>query len=327
MLTAVLLIVTILASNLVVSADVIDGNIYMPGTNIEVSSDTDSDTEAETVKVANTANVDKAPNAIKGSSSSASSSSKGTTFTSKRVPYAKIKEILKPYQAKKSTVKGWLHLTNSNISYPIPQGKDNRYYVKRTWDDIHYPDNNYKNYRETANYMDYRVKIGDTWEKSSKNIVIYGHNWTNLRVPFDIGNVKRHTMFAQLGSYNDLTFSMENPYIYFSTEDMEGIWKIFGVAYSENDAMDFAYNTPNINAAQTKELIKEWEKRSLFKFDVPVDETDQFLTLSTCTRMYDNVGANQKFTVIARRLRPGEKDTDPVKAVANQKVKQPNFSK
>ena len=67
----------------------------------------------------------------------------------------------------------WINIENTNIDYPVVQGKDNSYYLHR---DI------YGNYLYAGTtFLDYRDYYDD-----SKNLIIYGHNMKNT------------TMFSQL---------------------------------------------------------------------------------------------------------------------------------
>lgn len=243
---------------------------------------------------------------------------------STRVKYSSIRGAVSKYQKTTDDVKAWLYVPNTNVSFPVVQGSDNLYYLNRSWDGTNFPNNDYKNYKDTATYLDYRVKLGNTWASSSKNIVLYGHNWTNLRAPYAIGNHPQHKLFAQLASYNDIDFAKQNPYIYFSTGDKEGIWKVFAVAYTEV-SVNFPYNSPNMTKEDHAFVISEWKQRSIFDFGVEVSGSDQLLTLSTCTRNYAGVGGEQRFVVVARRLRDGETDKDPVNVGVNADRKQPAF--
>lgn len=245
---------------------------------------------------------------------------------SKKHPYSKIKEKIEKHNNINEDVVGWLKIPGTNIDEPILfTDENNTYYEKRDWQGINYPDNNYKNYKITATFADYRTKFGETWKSTSRNTVLYGHNWTNLRDPLDIGNKDKHKMFAQLPSYVDKKFASEHPYIYYSTGENEGIWKVFAVAYCELNK-NFFYNRPNPSKEAFQELIDEWKDRTMFDFNVDVDTSDRLLTLSTCTRAY-NMGNQQRFVVVARLLRPGESEKDTVKVTVNKDMKQPQFTK
>ena len=275
----------------------------------------------------------------------ASASSKTNTKVSTKSAYShtKIKEsIQKAVSSYKNTdIKAWLIIPNTNISKPIAfkkidpaKGINNSYYADRSLYGVRYPNIDYRNPIETASYLDSRVKLGETWKKSSKNIVVYGHNWTNLREStMDVGTgsgkkwpnngKNNHIMFAQLPSYTNMNFAKTNPYIYFSTEANEGVWKVFSVAYVELDS-SFNYNNPNPKSADYQKLLKELKDRSIYNFDVDVNDKDRIITLSTCTRQY-NVGDNQRFIVVARLLRDGESDKDTVKVTTNKNAKPPQF--
>lgn len=258
-------------------------------------------------------------------SSTATTSSASSGFkTSQVYAYSKVKKKIAEYQETNKDVKGWLIIPGTNISEPVLfSNKDNSYYLYRDWRGKHYPNTNYQNFVVTATYADYRTQWGETWKKSSKNTVLYGHNWTNLRDPLAIGNVAKHTMFAQLPSYTNKDFATQHPYIYYSTGENEGIWKVFSVAYTEL-SINFFYNSPNPSAENYQKLLTEWKARTMYNFDVDVAPTDRILTLSTCTRQY-NMGGEQRFVVVARLLRDGEAETDAVKVTINENMKKPQF--
>lgn len=244
-------------------------------------------------------------------------------------PFSKIKKRVANYKEVNQDVIGWLTVPGTNINEPITLStKSNDYYVKRDWRGTNYPGIDYTNWDKnpaTATYADYRVKIGEGWKNgTSRNIVLYGHNWNNLRDPLKIGDVQGYTMFSQLPSYTDKKFAEEHPNIYFSTGANEGIWKVFAVAYCELKP-SFAYNTPNPTKEAYAKLLSEWKARSMYDFDVELATTDRILTLSTCTRQYSNMGGYQRFVVVARLLREGESENDAVKITVNEKMKKPNF--
>lgn len=248
---------------------------------------------------------------------------------SKAVKYTVLTSSIRQYTETNSDVKGWLKIPGTNIDTPVVQAsrqQGNNYYNERDWKGTQHTGYVYPDYAITSTYMDVRTTFGKTWRSTSRNIVIYGHNWTNLRMPYDVGaEFIQHDMFAQLPSYADVNFATKNPYIYFSTENYEGIWKVFAVATCEVTP-DFQYNNPGMTESELKNIIAEWKDRSYYDFSTEVDEKDRIITLSTCTREIAGVGAKQRFVVVARLLRENETDEDPVVVTLNSDRKKPVFN-
>lgn len=257
-----------------------------------------------------------------------------TAAAKKGNPLKGIKE--KIAQAKKDNpnnkgIVGWLTVTGTNIHEPICfSSKGNSYYLYRDIKGTNYPQvanfPNYKNYPDSVTYLDYRTKLKEKFDSkgASRNYVLYGHNWNNLSSPLAIGNKQGYTMFAQLPSYTNIQFAENNPYIYFSTEKTEGIWKVFSVAYTEV-SNKFPYHIPFTSKESVSPIIKEWKNRSMYNFSTEVSADDRILTLSTCTRQYAGIGSGQRFVVTARLLREGESVKDKVTVEANNKMKKPQF--
>ena len=222
------------------------------------------------------------------------------------------------WQSINNDVIGYLHIPGTNISHAVVQNtKDVNYYTKRGY------------YKEDSYYgvlwTNPNTKSAGTSRSLSSNTVIYGHNWTNYSATPRIGAAD-DIMFGQLTGYHYLSMAQSYPYLYYSTNQEDMVFKIFAVFYSEPS---FLYNiTENLVDANGKtvftiqNVIDEARKRSRFKFDVEVDSSDKLITLSTCTRAY-GATPNQRFVVMGRLLRPGES----VKAVSvqnNPNHKQPD---
>ena len=62
--------------------------------------------------------------------------------------------------------KMWIEIPNTNIDYPVVQGKDNDFYLNH--------DFNKKESSSGAIFMDYKNNI---YKDKNKNIIIYGHNY------------------------------------------------------------------------------------------------------------------------------------------------------
>ncbi|MFA9379583.1 MAG: class B sortase [Acetanaerobacterium sp.] len=232
-------------------------------------------------------------------------------------------------------VKSWLTIPNTNIDYPVLQSlEDNFKYEdtdvnggKSTLDksamDKVVADNlgGLKAYTG-AIYYDQKVHVSNDKAEVSKNMLLYGHNWTNIVEPFRIGNAKDYdVMFAQLQSYTDEAFAKENPYIYLSTDGETKTYKIFSIVYF--NAFCSNYIDPNPDNDKFSKLLDDAQARTLYKYNTPVSTDDSIVTLITCSRRYPKSltqgdGFNiQRFAVLARLLRDGETDKDAVTVTKN----------
>ena len=89
---------------------------------------------------------------------------------------------------------GWISIPDTNLSYPLLQTGDNKYYLSHTWD---------KKYNSVgAIFIDYR----NSTNFSDQNTIIYGHR------------VNNNSMFGILHKYTDQTFLAAHPTIYITTE-------------------------------------------------------------------------------------------------------------
>ena len=209
-----------------------------------------------------------------------------------------------------SDVRGWIAIPNTNINYPVVVGPTNNYYVNK---DIYK-----QNSRNGVIWADSDTKFG-TGNQISKNTVIYGHNWTNYSANPQIGR-ESDVMFAQVTAFHHLDFAKKTPYFYYSTEDEEMVWQVFAAFYTEES---FNYLVSDGSSEYMRNLISEAKKRSLHNYDIDVNENDKIVTLSTCTRAYGPT-SKQRFVVMARKLRPGEKPFTP-NITANPNFKRPNI--
>ena len=219
---------------------------------------------------------------------------------------------------------GYINVPGTNIQYPLLQSvTDNfKYESKDLNGKKSTVEGGKSGWLNGAIYLDAKAKLGAKAE-SSANSLIFGHNWSNVTEPFRIGDKaeKTDTMFAMLKSYTDETFAKTNPYIYIYTNEGTKTYKVFSVVYF--NAFCKNYITPNPSDDAFKKLLDDSQARSLYKFDTKVDTSDKLISLVTCSRKYPNKltqgdGFNtQRFAVMARLLRDGETDKDPVTVAKN----------
>lgn len=152
---------------------------------------------------------------------------------------------------------GWIYLEDTDISYPVVQGKDNDFYLNHTAD---------KKYNYVGSvFLDYRNKK----DFSDYNSFIYGHN------------VKHGTIFAELENYLDKQFFDSHPYIYFFTPEKNYRLEVFSMYSTDKYSDSYQFE---INSMEDYEnYLNRIKERSVYKNDVEVSTTDKIITLSTCS--------------------------------------------
>ena len=183
-----------------------------------------------------------------------------TTTTVYDIQYEKVFSTLQGIN--KDTV-GWLTVNNTKIDYPVVQGKDNDYYLKRDY----YQSKN----RHGWIFMDYR----NNPDELDENTIIYGHNLAN------------QTMFGTLRyALNSYWYNKSaNQIINFNTPNANMKFQIFSIYTipTTNDYLDVTF--PSVSAYQ--EYIDLVKGRSIYDFNVEVTPDDKLLTLSTCANGND----------------------------------------
>ena len=157
----------------------------------------------------------------------------------------------------KDTV-GWLYVNNTNINYPFVQGEDNSYYLNRAFDGT----------RSAAGWLfaDYRSDL----TTFKKNTVIYGH-----------GRVDQ-VMFGSLEKVLEKEWytNTDNHIIKLSTPTHNTLWQVFSVYTIPSESYYLKHNIENDTAYL--EFLDTIQGRSIYDFNVDLDEDDKVLTLSTC---------------------------------------------
>jgi sortase B len=156
-----------------------------------------------------------------------------------------------------SDTKAWIKVNGIGIDFPVVQAKDNKYYLKHSFD---------KSYNVCGwAFADYRNSIDGT----DKNIIIFGHNRRD------------GTMFSQMINIIEPEWynNEENKYITFITENEEVTYEVFSVYQIE---VEDYYLQTDFQEGEFTKYIDTVKSRSAYNFNVEVDENDNILTLSTC---------------------------------------------
>lgn len=180
--------------------------------------------------------------------------------------YEKLKAINSEYTF-------WVEVENTNISYPVVQGNDNSYYLKK--------DFNKENNSAGTIFMDSLNNF-----EVDNNIVLYGHN------------MKNKTMFNNLTLFKKKDFFNQNNKIKIKhdKEDKEYTYEVFSAYHSDNS---FDYNMVKFGQGYTfEDFIDDIKAKSIYKKDIEITGNDKIITLSTCS--YEFKGA--KTTIHAKLI-------------------------
>ena len=158
--------------------------------------------------------------------------------------------------------RGWIKIDNTNINYPIVQGKDNSFYLDK---DIN------KNYLSSGsifmNYLNHGF--------NDENTVLFGHHMRNK------------TMFAQLKKYKEKEFFYGNNDIVIEVENGKVLkYKVFSAYVT--DSKDNYIKTNFDDKDQYKEFLEDIKNKSQYKSDIDVNENDKIITLSTCSYEFND---------------------------------------
>ena len=164
---------------------------------------------------------------------------------------------------KNSDIVGWLYCKGTSIDYPVVQSADNDYYLRR--------DLSGKYIISGTLFVDYRCSKAGT----NQNLIIYGHN------------MRRGTaMFSTLTEYKNQKYYDKHPVLYYLTP--EGNFKIELFAGMVTAANSEFYTPEFGDSEKFKSFLQKIKAESTFVSDVSVTETDQIVTLSTCSYEFGN---------------------------------------
>lgn len=207
------------------------------------------------VKTSNTGTSNKGSNKNKPKKDNVSRF--GADYTNyAKISFAKIN--FNSLKKKNSDTVAWITVNNTNVNYPVVQGKDNSYYLNHSF--------NRKQNVAGWIYADYR----DSFKSWKRNTVIYGHGRTD------------QVMFGSLSKTlkADWYKNPDNKYIKLATPKYNTLWQIFSIYVIKQESY---YLTVNFeNDATFKKWYDKMKSRSIYNFGVSATPKDKFLTLSTC---------------------------------------------
>ena len=155
---------------------------------------------------------------------------------------------------------GWIFIEGTDINYPVVQGRDNDYYLRRLFDGT---------YNSSGSiFMDYRCSA----DFSDPHSIIYGHH------------MKNKSMFGGLMDYKKQEFYDEHsvallvtPTAYYKIQFFSGY-----VSDTWGDAWDLSFNE-----YEYLSWLNDIQRKSCFETDYAPTTEDRIVTLSTCTYEFD----------------------------------------
>ena len=153
---------------------------------------------------------------------------------------------------------GWLYIPNTEIQYPIVQGRDNDYYLTHTFDGT-----------ENACgciFMDKDNKA----DFSSDNTILHGHN------------MKNGTMFGSLRKFEEKAYWQSHPYIWIIKENTALKYEIFSVGITESASDVYTLEFGSEQSFHNY-IVNRTKLGAIYETGVTVTTKDKLLTLSTCT--------------------------------------------
>ncbi|MGG7211035.1 class B sortase [Clostridium baratii] len=194
--------------------------------------------------------------------------SKAVDYNESKNTYEKIQEVKNNSNSFREELlkinedyKMWIEIPNTNIDYPVVQGKDNDFYLNY--------DFNKKKSSSGAIFMDYKNNIN-----KDKNIIIYGHN------------MKNKSMFQNLMKFKDEEFWKENNKIILTIDGKRYEYEIFSAYISNAKNINLRINFKNDD--EYLKYIEDIKKKSIFYRVVDIKSDDKIITLSTCSYEKDD---------------------------------------
>ena len=180
--------------------------------------------------------------------------------------------------AENEDIVGWLYCADTNINYPVLQGKDNDYYLHHSYDR--------KESRAGALFAD----AENSPQFADSNTIIYGHH------------MKNGGMFAHLADFADQEFFDAHPVMWLLTPDETYRVELFGGYLTEAGSESYTIFTGGCE--EFDEYLEMVAAALDVKSDVKMPPDGRYIMLSTCE--YDFEDARY---VLHGRLVPAEGGT------------------
>lgn len=174
----------------------------------------------------------------------------------------------KKLKEQNADVVAWIYIPDTNISYPVLQGKDNNEYLRQ---------NIYHNYSKSGSIF---IDSRNANPFEDYNTIIYGHNLQNSGI-----------MFSNLKKFSKKSYAEDHPTVYIYLPDETCLeYKVFSFHKVNADNAEI-YCT---NVSDTASFLKAVNNNRL-NSDIDEKRIKSVITLSTCT----NANQNERFVLHA----------------------------
>ncbi len=154
-------------------------------------------------------------------------------------------------------VLGWLHIPGTKIDYPLLQGEDNDYYLKRTWKGHRNPVGSiFLECRNSPDFTDWHT-------------IIYGHNMSD------------GSMFGSLHRFKSENYWEKHPYVYVVLDAGVLRYEIFSTYSAKVGSSTYGLSFRQMETRE--EFLSMALEKSQIDTGIVPELTDQIITLSTCS--------------------------------------------
>lgn len=168
---------------------------------------------------------------------------------------------------------GWIRIPGTSIDYPILQTGSNEDYLRTTITG--------ETNKAGCIFADYRSEQ----PFYCANTIVYGHNLLNGK------------MFSDLMNYEDSSWYQDHPQVFIQTSDRVQIYEIYSCYRTAADSRTYTFGLKTSTEAYA-DYLENTIKQALYSTGIKPADTEQILTLSTCT----NESETERFVVHARLL-------------------------
>ena len=160
-------------------------------------------------------------------------------------------------QAVNEDIVGWLEIPGTELSYPLVQGQDNRFYLSHNWK------------KEASSAGSVFLEQTNSRDLSGFHLIAYAHR------------MRSDAMFGTLKYYADPDFCRQHPSIYLVDRSAVRRYDIFAV--HKAGVKGLVYRLDLEESGLEEEFIRDCLEASVIDTGVIPEAGAQVLTLSTCT--------------------------------------------